>query len=73
MVLMLRVDQCYHSTGCVLCTIEIESLCGLKNRVYIWKTLAMKERRTTPGVEKTREREPQILLKNEILVESLTD
>ena len=38
--------------------IEIESLYGLKNRVYTWKTLAMKKRRATHGMEKTRERAP---------------
>lgn len=54
--------------------IEMESLYGLKNRVYIWKTLALKKRRATHGMEKTREREPQILFKKKkILVESLTD
>ena len=46
--------------------IEIESLYCLKNRVYIWKTLAMKKRQAAHGMEKTREREPKILLKKKI-------
>lgn len=73
MVLMLRVDQCYHSTGCVLCTIEIwKSLWSEEQSVYL-EDISHEGEKDTPGVEKTREREPQILLKNEILVESLTD